>query len=164
MGSGFSISALSRAAFSFLTRPQGERLYALMPAIFPWSLKGLIMADLPERPIEKGNFGTGIMACVTNDKYLYQMPLNRQAQKFRNEFTVEFAESTLCDIITRTVLRLEPVCEVRKTDLLRAKYPQTDETTIPVPIKKKRGKTHQGCYWVYYDPIQRIVIFECRHG
>lgn len=57
----------------------------------------------PARPIDKGNFGTGIMATITTDKYLYHIPLNRQRQKFLNEFDVAFAESTLCDIITKNV-------------------------------------------------------------
>lgn len=126
--------------------------------------QGVIIADLPARPIDKGNFGLGIMATITTDKYLYHMPLNRQRQKFFNEFAVEFAESTLCDIITRAVFWLEPLYEQQKADLLQATYLQADETTIPVLIKKKKGKTHQGYYWVYYDPVRKIAIYEYQKG
>ena len=125
---------------------------------------GVVIGDLPARPVDKGNFGPGIMATITNDKYLYHMPLNRQRQKFQNEFNVEFAESTLCDLIARTVFWLEPVYECQKSDLLKTNYLQADETPIPVLIKNKKGKTHNGYYWVYYDPVRKIVIFEYQKG
>jgi transposase len=125
---------------------------------------GIAIGTLPNRPVEKGNFGPGIMAAVTADKYLYHLPLNRQKDKFQNEFGVTFAESVLCDIISRTVFWMEPVYEIQKKDLLKSSYLQADETTIPVLIKNKKGKTHKGYYWVYYDPVRKIVIYEYQHG
>ena len=124
----------------------------------------ILIGKLPERPVEKGNFGPGIMSTVTTDKYLYHMPLNRQIQKFRNEFQTEFAESTFCDLIKHTVFWLEPMYELKKKKLLQASYLQVDETPIPVLVKSKKGKTHKGFYWVYYDPVGKIVIFEYKTG
>jgi hypothetical protein len=30
----------------------------------------------------------------------------------------------------------------------------------------KKGATKQGCYWVYYDPLQKLVLYDYdrRHG
>ena len=32
--------------------------------------------------------------------------------------------------------------------------------------RDKKGATKQGCYWVYYDPLQKLVLFDHnrRHG
>ncbi len=120
----------------------------------------IIIAKLPERPIDKGNFGAGIMAAITTDKYVYHIPLYRQIKKFNDEYGVKFAESTLCNIIERTTFWLTAVFELMKKDLLKSDYINVDETHIPVLTKSKKGKAHKGFYWVYYDPINKIVVFK----
>lgn len=122
----------------------------------------IIIGTLPNRPVEKGNFGPGFMSTVTTDKYLYHVPLHRQREKFRNEFKTEFAESTFCDIITSTTFWLEPIYKLKKSILLKSTYIQADETPIPVLTKQNNGKTHKGFYWVYYDPVYKNVLFEYR--
>jgi len=124
----------------------------------------IVIGTLPERPIDKGNFGPGIMSTVTTDKYLYHLPLYRQLQKFRNEFGMEFAESTFCDLIAKTVFWLEPVYLLLKKKLLQSSYIQADETPMPVLIKQKKGKTHKGYYWVYFDPLGKVALFEYKSG
>lgn len=124
----------------------------------------IVIGCLPERPIDKGNFGPGIMSTVTTDKYLYHLPLYRQLQKFRNEFRIEFAESTFCDLIAKTVFWLEPVYQLLKKKLLQSSYIQADETPMPVLIKHKKGKTHKGYYWVYFDPLGKVALFEYKSG
>ena len=126
--------------------------------------KLIVIGSLPERPIDQGNFGPGIMSSVSVDKYVYHLPLYRQLQKFRNEFNVQFAESTFCDLITRTVFWVEPVYQLLKQKLLQASYIQADETPMPVLIKRKKGKTHKGYYWVYFDPLKKIALFEYKRG
>jgi transposase len=124
----------------------------------------IIIGTLPNRPLDKGNFGPGIMSTIVTDKYLYHMPLHRQREKFRNEFKVEFAESTFCDLVTNTVFWLEPLYKLQKQKLLQSSYLQADETPMPVLTKQNNGKTHTGFYWVYYDPVFKNVIFEYRSG
>jgi transposase len=124
----------------------------------------IIIGTLPNRPVEKGNFGPGIMSTVTIDKYLYHIPLHRQREKFRNEHKVEFAESTFCDIVANTSFWLETISLLQKSILLQSTYIQADETPIPVLTKHNNGKTHKGFYWVYYDPVYNNVIFEYRSG
>ena len=126
--------------------------------------EGVACGSLPPRPVEKGNFGPGIMSAVVTDKYLYHLPLHRQRQKYRNQFGVDFSESTFCDLVTRSVFWLEAVYAVQKRDLLAADYLQVDETPIPVLIKVNKRKTHRGYYWVYSDPLRKNVVFEYRSG
>lgn len=126
--------------------------------------KDIIIGILPNRPIEKGNFGSGFMSTIVTDKYLYHLPLHRQREKFRNEHQIEFAESTLCDLVKRTVFWLEPIYNLQKSQLLKSTYIQADETPIPVLTKQNNGKTHKGFYWVYNDPVSKNVLFEYRSG
>lgn len=125
---------------------------------------GVLMGPLPARPIEKGNFSPEFMSAVTIDKFVYHIPLWRQIKKFNDEYKVVFAESTFCDIIAKTAFWLESVYQIFKDDILHAHYLQVDETIIPVLIKQKKGKAHKGFYWVYYDPLRKIVLFEYCHS
>lgn len=125
---------------------------------------GIVIGMLPARPVDKGNFGPGIMSTVTTDKYVYHLPLHRQIQKFGNQFDVTFAESTFCDIIARTVFWLEPIYALMKEKLLSASYIQADETPVPVLVKQNKGKTHKGYYWVYFDPLGKVALFEYKSG
>lgn len=121
----------------------------------------IVEAPLPTRPIDKGNFGPGIMASITTDKYLYHMPLYRQSEKFLRESKLKIAESTMCDIVKNTFFWIGGVSDCLKKQLLtHATYILADETTIPVLLKTKVGKAHKGYYWVYYDPIRKIVVFD----
>ena len=92
------------------------------------------------------------------------MPLDRQRRKFLTEDGVEIAESTLCDIIERTAFWIEPVYNIILEKIRKSAYLQADETTIPVQVRDKKGKTHTGYFWVYYDPVNDWVIFDYRPG
>jgi hypothetical protein len=46
--------------------------------------------------------------------------------------------------------------------ILQATYLQADETPIQVLTKDHKGKTHRGYFWVYYDPVQKIILFDYR--
>jgi transposase len=46
--------------------------------------------------------------------------------------------------------------------MLLSDYLQADETPIPVLTKDGKGKTHRGYFWVYRDPIKKVVIFDYR--
>ena len=121
---------------------------------------GITIGQLPSRPIEKGNFGPGFMAQVSVDKYLYHMPLYRQIQRFNRHYGVLFSESTFVDIISKTAFWLESVYVLFKKKVLQSNYIMADETPIPVLIKLSKKKMHKGYYWVYYDPLSKVVVFD----
>jgi transposase len=64
---------------------------------------------LPPRAVEKGNFGPALSARIITDKFLYHMPLNRQNQKYLQEYGVDFPESTLCDIVKNSCFWFKPI-------------------------------------------------------
>jgi transposase len=109
---------------------------------------GIVIGELPARPIEKGNAGAGLMTQVTIDKYVYHMPLDRQRKKFKNEYNVDFSESWLCDIVKNTAFWIEPVYKAYVEQIVACDYLQADETPIPVLTTDGKGKTHRGYFWV----------------
>ena len=123
---------------------------------------GVVKAPFPERAVEKGNAGAGFIAHLTNEKYVYHMPLDRLRKKFYSEYKVEFSESWLCDCIKNGVYWYSMVYDEYVKKLLQSSYLQVDETPFPVLTKDGKGKTHRGYMWVYYDPIQKITIFDYR--
>jgi transposase len=129
-------------------RPQGE---------------GVVIADLPARPIDKGIPGPGLLAQIVIDKYTDHLPIHRQLQRFERE-GIKLSSSTLTDWISATCALLDPLYEVLKTKVLSADYLQADETPIKVLDKDKKGTTHRGYHWVYHAPNQRLVLFDYREG
>jgi transposase len=123
---------------------------------------GVLIGTLPAQPVEKGNAGPGLMAQVVIDKFVYHLPLDRQRKKYKNEYNVDFPESWLSDMVRNTTFWLESPYNEYARKILATSYLQADETPIPVLTKDKKGKTHRGYFWVYYDPINKIILFDYR--
>ena len=47
---------------------------------------------------------------------------------------------------------------------LESQYLQADESHIRVQDGDKKGVSHMGWQWVYYAPIEKIVLFNYRKG
>lgn len=124
---------------------------------------GIVIADLPSRPIDKGIAGPGLLAQIIIDKYTDHLPVYRQVQRFERE-GIKLSSSTLTDWISGTCSLLEPLYEQLKRQVLSTHYLQADETPIKVLDKDKKGATHRGYHWVYHSPIERMVLFDYREG
>lgn len=59
---------------------------------------------------------------------------------------------------------LEPLYNTLKHRVLSQGYLQVDETPIQVLDKSKKNKPFQGYHWIYYSPIEKIVLFDYRNG
>lgn len=125
--------------------------------------EGVVIADLPARPIDKGIPGPGLLAQIVIDKYTDHLPVYRQIQRFERE-GIKLASSTLTDWISGTCTLLDPLYEELKRQVLSADYLQADETPIKVLDKDKKGTTHRGYHWVYHAPVERMVLFDYREG
>lgn len=125
--------------------------------------EGVVIADLPVRPIDKGIPGPGLLAQIVIDKYTDHLPIHRQIQRFERE-GIRLPSSTLTDWITGTCNLLEPLYEELKRLVLMQQYLQADETPIKVLDKDKKGTTHRGYHWVYHAPVERLVLFDYREG
>ena len=125
--------------------------------------EGVLIADLPVRPIDKGIPGPGLLAQIVIDKYTDHLPIHRQLQRFERE-GIKLSSSTLTDWISGTCALLEPLYDTLKKEILSTQYLQADETPIKVLDKDKKGTTHRGYHWVYHAPQERLVLFDYREG
>lgn len=125
--------------------------------------EGIVIADLPARPIDKGIAGPGLLAQIIIDKYTDHLPVHRQIQRFERE-GIKLSSSTLTDWIGGTCALLEPLYEELRKQVLSSDYLQADETPIKVLDKNKKGTTHRGYHWVYHAPVKRMVLFDYREG
>ena len=125
--------------------------------------RGVIIGELPARPIEKGMAEPGLLAHVVIEKYADHLPLYRQVQRFTRE-GITLASSTLGDWITASADLLVPLYEALTREALSSGYIQADETPIAVQDQQKSGSTHRGYYWVYHAPLAGLVVLDYQSG
>jgi len=125
--------------------------------------EGIVIGELPARPIDKGIAGPGLLAQIVIDKYTDHLPVHRQIKRFERE-GIKLPASTLTDWISGTCALLEPLYQVHRGLVLNSNYLQVDETPIKVLDKAKKGTTHRGFHWVYHAPEQQLVLFDYREG
>jgi transposase len=119
--------------------------------------EGVVIADLPARPIDKGRPGAGLLAHVAISKYGDHLPLYRQEKIFKRE-GVDISLSTLCDWIGWTADLLEPIVKEIKKDLKKEKLIQSDDTPVRIQDRKKKGKCQTGRLWSYCRPYGEVVF------
>jgi transposase len=150
----YEMSAPSSLHVVMITRPK----YAFADK------SGIVVGSLPVLPVEKGNAGPGLITQILIDKFVYHLPLNRQIAKYKSEYNVDFSESWFCDNVKNGIFWLEAVSNIYISRMLLSDYLQADETPLPVLTKDNKGKTHRGYFWVYRDPLNKIVIFDYRQS
>jgi transposase len=125
--------------------------------------KGIVTGELPSLPIPRGNAGASLLAHLIISKFTDHLPFYRQVQMFKRQ-GVTLAESTVNDWFHSGCDLLEPLYACLKKQLLTGNYLMADETPISVLNKDKPGATHKGYHWVYYSPVERLVLFDYRKG
>jgi transposase len=124
---------------------------------------GIVIGQLPSLPIPRGNAGAGLLAHLIVSKFVDHLPFYRQVQMFKRQ-GVTLAESTINDWFRASCDLLEPLYECLKKTLLQGNYLMADETPIDVLTENKPGATHKGYHWVYYSPVEQLVLFDYRKG
>lgn len=119
----------------------------------------IVIADLPTLPIPKGNAGAGLLSHILISKFVDHLPFYRQAQMFKRQ-DVTIAESTINGWFNASCNLLEPLYQALKNKITATDYLMADETPISVLTKDKPGATHKGYHWVYYDPVNKLVLFD----
>lgn len=122
-----------------------------------------LIAPLPERVINKGIPGAGLLTLIQVQKYVDHLPLYRQQEQFKRE-GIKVTPSTLNNWTRCPQEMLVPLYELMVSQIKNRGYLQADETTIKVLDSNKKGMTHQGYYWVYQDPVERMVLFDYQPG
>lgn len=118
--------------------------------------EGVVIGLLPNRPIEKGIAGPGLLAHIAISKYVDHLPLYRQVQQFKR-LGIDIPSSTIDGWVKKTAELIEPIAELLRQNVLNTGYLMVDETPIKVQDPGIKGKNHQGYYWVYYDPLGKKI-------
>jgi len=146
-----------------LIRPKYARLEKDQNHELNTSIKNVVIAPLPSRPIEKCLAGNDLLSAVLINKYIDHLPLYRQQKIFKRS-DIEIAPSTIDSWVAQLGRLLEPLYDRLSNEIKAQTYLQADETTTKVLDKSKKGKTHLGYYWTYHAPLTKLVLFDYQKG
>jgi len=122
----------------------------------------VLIAEVPDKAIERGLAGPGMLAHVLISKYCDHLPLHRQERIFARA-GLNLKRSTMCGWLAATTELLGVVVEAMWEDALAtSSYIATDATGVLV--RKPKGeahdkKCHYGHFWVAIAE-SRHVLFE----
>lgn len=122
-----------------------------------------VIAALPNMPIAKSYAGASLLSQLMVSKYIDHLPIYRQLQMFtRQKIIIE--DNTVNNWFKQGCHLIEPLFEAHERQVLSTKYLGVDETPIKVLDKTKKGTTHQGYFWIYYNTESRQVLFKYQTG
>jgi transposase len=107
----------------------------------------IVQAPAPNRPIDRGLAGPGLLAHVLVSKYADHLPLYRQAEIYQRE-GVELDRSTLADWVGGVSRTLQPLVDALKKYVLGTEKLHGDDVPVPV-LAPGNGKTKTGRLWTY---------------
>jgi transposase len=107
----------------------------------------IVQEPAPNRPIDKGLAGPGLLAHVLVAKYADHLPLYRQSEIYARE-GVELDRSTMADWVGGASRTLRPLVEALKKYVLSAEKLHGDDVPVPV-LEPGNGKTKTGRLWTY---------------
>lgn len=124
----------------------------------------IAIAPLPSLPIPKGNAGASVIAHILVSKFTDHLPYYRQSKIFKRQ-NLYIPDSTIGGWANTAISKwFLPLWETMRTTITETSYLMADETPIPVLTEDKPGATHRGYFWVYYDPVRKIVVFDYRES
>lgn len=107
----------------------------------------ILQQPAPDRPVDRGLAGPGLLAHVLVSKYADHLPLYRQSEIYERD-GVELERSTLTGWVGAASQRLEPLVDALKQYVLGAGKLHGDDTPVPV-LAPGNGKTKIGRLWTY---------------
>jgi transposase len=125
--------------------------------------KTVIIADMPEKALDKLMIEARLLAQILADKYLDHLPLYRQIDRFAR-LGYKIPDSTMGGWVSQGYKLLEPLLERFRQKIIQSGYAQADESPIKVLDKAKKGTTHRGYYWLLHDPVGKCVLFNYQSG
>ena len=107
----------------------------------------ILQEPAPDRPIDRGLAGPGLLAHVLVAKYSDHLPLYRQSEIYARE-GIELDRSTLADWVGGASRVLTPLVDAVKRHVLSADKLHGDDVPVPV-LEPGNGKTKTGRLWTY---------------
>lgn len=111
----------------------------------------------PDKVIERGLAGPGMLAHVALSKYEDHIPLTRQHRIYLRS-GVDLAVSTLCDWVARTSDLLEPLAKRLHEKAVESFLVQTDATGLKVLDPRESENIRKGTIWSYVGDRKYAVF------
>ena len=105
-----------------------------------------VLAPLPEKLLERGVAGPGLLAQILVSKYADHLPLYRQEQIFAQRHKINLPRVTLARWVELCADWLQPIYEQIRTGVMAGGYAQVDETPVAY-LAPGNGQTKQGYLW-----------------
>ena len=113
--------------------------------------------------IDKGIPTTGLLAQVLVAKYQDHLPLYRQESIFARA-GLAIPRSTLAQWVGTCGVRLQPLVDALKAEILTRRVLHADETPVQM-LKPGNGKTHRAYLWAYaagaFEDLKAVVYDFC---
>jgi len=123
----------------------------------------LTQAPVPAQIIDKGIPTAGLLAQVLVAKYSDHLPLYRQERIF-GRAGVEIPRSTLAQWVGICGVRLQPLVDALKAEVLSHSVVHADETPVAM-LKPGNGKTHRAYLWAYapgaFEDLRAVIYDFC---
>ncbi len=111
-----------------------------------------VTAPAPPQFLPGSFLGLQLMVDLVLGKYLYHLPLYRQAKALEWESGVKISNATLCQTIGRIAREVEPVVQGMADDLWHAPCVQFDLTPVRCLSREHAGGSFLGQMWVAAVP------------
>ena len=123
----------------------------------------ITQAPVEAHVIDKGIPTTGLLAQVLVGKYADHLPLYRQETIFARA-GLAIPRSTLAQWVGTCGVRLQPLVDALKTEILSHRVLHADETPVQM-LKPGKGRTHRAYLWAYapgaFEDIKAVVYDFC---
>jgi transposase len=123
----------------------------------------VIIAPLPDFPIEKGIPAPGLLAQILVDKHVDHLPIYRQIKRYQRD-GVKLSASTISGWLDATADLLQPLGRELIKVVLSGDYVQADETPLPVLNGETKGAVHTGYLWAYHSPPNQLIFYDFQPG
>ena len=118
----------------------------------------VFIAALPNRLIEKGLPGVGLLVHVLLSRFEDHLPFFRLEKIFRERHGVPLARQSLVDWTEQMATWLQPIYRQMTVELLAGGYIQADETPIRYLDREEPGRSCHGYFWVYGQPGGNVIF------
>jgi len=122
--------------------------------------ESVLLAPMPQQPIDKGLPGPGLLAHVAVSKFQDHIPLHRLEHMLKRD-GLEIARSTTCEWLRVTADLLQPIVHEMTRRMLESAVLHTDDTPVPVLDEAVKRRTRTGRLWVYLgDEDHPYTVYE----
>lgn len=120
----------------------------------------MVTTDKPETALEKGVFGPTALAYLGDAKFARHLPLYRLQEQLHTSTRMWFSRSVLSGSLCRGAMRLRPLRDLIRSQILQSFYLHADETTARL-LCPGHGKAVQAYLWAYAgDAEYPYVLFD----